>query len=130
MAAAACSRRFSSLGSRSMREARIAWTLAGTWIAWMGAVSRYRPGSPTSAFVSTRVWTLSSRKNGFPSVRSIKRRFSPSSGVATEEGVQELLDIRRCQRINAYLGVVGLPFPSVRVFRAIAQEDQDTGTRQ
>src|SRR5215813_10391848 len=35
-----------------------------------------RPRSPTSTWVSTRVRTLSSRKNGFPSVRAISARLS------------------------------------------------------
>src|SRR6266850_1992266 len=38
-----------------MRAASIAWTVAGTWIAWTGCVSRYRPRSPASVFVSTSV---------------------------------------------------------------------------
>ena len=49
-----------------MRAASIAWTVGGTWSAWTGCVSRYRPRSPASAFVSTSVRTVSSRKNGFP----------------------------------------------------------------
>ena len=38
--------------------------------------SRYAPRSPVSALVSTSVRTLSSRKNGLPSVRSISSCFS------------------------------------------------------
>ena len=49
-----------------MRAASITWTVGGTWIAWTGRVSRYRPRSPASAFVSTSVLSVSSRKNGFP----------------------------------------------------------------
>ena len=40
-----------------------------------GRVSRYAPRSPTSAPVSTRARTLSSRKNGLPSVRSDQERL-------------------------------------------------------
>ena len=38
--AAACSRRFSSGGSRSMRAARMAWTVAGTWMPASGLARR------------------------------------------------------------------------------------------
>ena len=70
--AAAWSSRLSSGASRSMRAARTACTVAGTWsalrAAWPGGRRRARP---TSAPVSTSARTLSSRKNGLPSVRSI-----------------------------------------------------------
>ena len=36
MTAAVCSRRFSSGGSRSMRAASTACTVAGTWMVWQG----------------------------------------------------------------------------------------------
>jgi hypothetical protein len=36
----ACSRRLSSPDRRSMRAASRAWTLAGTWIPWIGWKSR------------------------------------------------------------------------------------------
>ena len=57
MTEAACSSRLSSGGSRSMRAARIACTVAGTWSASTGRVSRYAPRSPASAPVSTSVRT-------------------------------------------------------------------------
>ena len=41
-------RRLSSAASRSMRAARIAWTVAGIWIAPAILASRYAPRSPTS----------------------------------------------------------------------------------
>src|SRR6266508_4654575 len=67
-------------GDRSMRAASITWTVGGTWIAWTGCVSRYRPRSPTSAFVSTSVRTVSSRKNGFPRLtRSCLSGVNPGS---------------------------------------------------
>ena len=51
-----------------MRAASIACTVAGIWMAASGWRRRYRPRSPASALVSTSVRTLSSTKNGFPSL--------------------------------------------------------------
>ena len=60
--AAVWSRRFSLGGSRSMRAASTACTVAGTCRACSGCARRYAPGSPPKRPVSTRVRTLSSRK--------------------------------------------------------------------
>ena len=80
MTAAVCRRFLSSAGSRSIRAAKTAWTVAGTLHASKARVpGDRRPGSPTKTWLSTRVRTLSSRKNGFPSVRSISTRLSGSS---------------------------------------------------
>ena len=90
--AAVWSSRFSSGGSRSMRAASTAWTVAGTRISSTGRVSRYAPRSPTSAPVSTRLRTLSSRKNGLPSVRSISSACSGwTRRVVPQAGVEQLL---------------------------------------
>ena len=73
MTAAVCSRRLSSAGSRSMRAASTACTVAGTCSVCRALPGDRRPGSPTSTWVSIRVRTLSSRKNGFPWVRTMRR---------------------------------------------------------
>jgi len=62
-----------------MRPARRACTVAGTWITCASSISRKAPRSPARAPVSTRVRTLSSRKNGLPSVRSMRRRLREAS---------------------------------------------------
>ena len=72
MTAADWSRRLSSGERRSIRAARMAWTVGGTWMSVRAFASRYAPRSPTSALVSTSARTLSSRKKGLPSVRSIR----------------------------------------------------------
>ena len=64
-----------------MRAARMAWTVAGTWMAASGRAARYRPRSPVSTPVSTSVRTLSSRKKGLPPVRATS---SSSSGPSSE----------------------------------------------
>ena len=79
MTEAAWSRRLASGGSRSMRAARTASTVAGTSIASIGRARRCAPRSPPRASVSTSVCTVSSRKNGFPSVRSMRSAVSRSS---------------------------------------------------
>ncbi len=68
----------SSVDSRSMRAARIDWTVVGTWIAVASWPSRYAPRSPTSTFVSTSACTLSSMNKGLPSVRAMRVRLSAS----------------------------------------------------
>ena len=115
-----------------MRAARIAWTVAGTWMACTGPVSRYAPRSPASAFVSTSVRTLSSRKNG----------------IALGPLDQELLERRRARhrrraarraarrRSRAAAGssrswrVVGLAAPGVLVLGAVVDEEQQPRRRQ
>ena len=78
--AAVWSSRFSSGGRRSMRAARTAWTVAGTRMrlqrpAPAGRRRARRPAAP----VSTSDRTLSSRKNGLPSVRSISSALSAAA---------------------------------------------------
>ena len=51
-------------------------------------------------------------------------------GVGTEEDMEEFRGIRRCQRINACLCVVGLAAPPVLILRTVADEHQNTSTRQ
>jgi hypothetical protein len=106
MTAAACSKRFSSLGRRSMRAARSACTLGGIRMAEIGCARRYAPGAPTRTFVSTRVRTLSSRNSGFPSVRCTSRRSR--LGAGPQQGTEEFLGPRGAQRIDPDLRVVGL----------------------
>ena len=63
-------------GSRSMRAASTACTVAGTWMAGEGLRQAIGPRCPDQHPVSTRVRTLSSRKKGLPSVRSISSCLS------------------------------------------------------
>ena len=53
-----------------MRAARTTCTVAGTCIVWTGCVRRCLPRSPDNTLVSTRVRTVSSRKNGLPRLTS------------------------------------------------------------
>jgi hypothetical protein len=59
-----------------MRAARMAWAVAGICRVWDALASWWAPRSPAMTFVSTSVRTLSSRKKGLPSVRSISSRLS------------------------------------------------------
>jgi hypothetical protein len=58
--------------------------VAGTCSASTGRVSRYAPRSPASAPISTKVRTVSSRKNGLPRFTSIcVSDASPGSGPSS-----------------------------------------------
>src|SRR5215467_325975 len=69
---------------------------------------------PARAPVSARVWTLSSRKKGFPSVRSIRKRFSgarpgssptrPSSKTSTLSGTRGAIRSSRMQGLLRHPG--------------------------
>ena len=86
MTAAAWSSRFSSGGEPV--DARGQDRLdRGRHLERLGpaCASRYAPRSPASAPVSTSVRTLSSRKNGLPSVRSISSGLSGASAAIVAE---------------------------------------------
>ena len=94
--AAACKSRLRSGASRSMRAARMVWTVAGTRSVSTGRVSRYEPGVPASAPVSTRVRTVSSRKNGLPLFTSTRvNGASPGSGPSSAASRSTVLAVGR-----------------------------------
>ena len=67
--------------SRSMREARTAWTVSGSAISSTGAAGAYAPRSPRSAPRSTSERTISSTKRGLPRARaSMRARSGASAG--------------------------------------------------
>ena len=107
MTAAVWKRRLFSGGSRSMRAASTACTVAGTGTPGGGGQPigpRATPRTP----VSTRVRTLSSRKKGLPSVpRNEQRCEGCQARVIPQQGREERLGAGRRQRIEPQLGVVG-----------------------
>jgi hypothetical protein len=106
-----------------MRAASHAWIVAGTWIVWTGCVSRYRPRSPSSAFVSTSVRTVSSRKNGFPRLdQELLQRREP--GIVAEERIQHLSGALGRERVQPHLAVGRLAAPGVLVLGTVIHEQQ------
>ena len=90
-----------------------------------------RHARPPGPSVSTSVRTLSSRKKGLPSVRSISRRLSGSKPrVVPEQGVEQLFGALGRQGVDAELPVVGLAAPGVLVLRSVVHEEQQAGGRQ
>ncbi len=81
--------------------------------------------------VSTSVRTLSSRKNGLPSVRSIRSGISGRMlGIGAEQGAEQLGGARLGQGIDARLAVVRLAAPAVAILRAVVHEEQEAGGGQ
>ena len=79
----------------------LACTVAGIWRLSTGRVSRYAPRSPASAPVSTRVRTVSSRKNGFPRFTSIRvSGASPGSGPSSPTRSSAVLSAGRVSSRN------------------------------
>jgi hypothetical protein len=79
--AAAWSTSLSRGASRSMRDARTAWTVSGSAISSTWAAGAYAPRSPRSAPRSTSERTISSTKRGLPWARaSIRARSGASAG--------------------------------------------------
>ena len=81
--AAACGTRFASAGSRSIRAARTAWTVSGTARSTAASVAFQPPFARTIAPSSTRLRTISSRKNGLPSARATRSARSRSGRAST-----------------------------------------------
>ena len=114
MTAAAWSRRLSSGGSRSMRAARIACTVAGTWMrrrrrgqAVGPALARPAPASRPASARSPR------GRTGCPrSARSAARLSGASVGSSPEQRVEQRLGALGRQRVEPELGVVGLAAPA------------------
>ena len=129
--AAACRSRLSSGNSRSMRAARSAWAVAGCATCPVSSRLYTRPVLLTSTWVSTSVRALSSRKNGFPSVRAIKSRLSGSrDGSSPSNCIEQFFATLGSQRIDPQLDIVGLPAPGVLVLGPVVDEEQDAVRRQ
>ena len=74
--------------------------------------------------------TLSSTKNGLPSVRSISTRLSGSSRGLAQQGVEQFLGALRRQRVDPELQVVGLAPPGVLVLGPVVDQQQDARRRE
>ena len=131
MTAAVCSRRFSSGGSRSMRAASTACTVAGTWMARQRlrqaigsrrADQHARLHQGPHALLQEEGVALGARDQ-----QPLERR---QAGIVPEQGLEELVGARRRQRVEPQLGVVGLAAPAVLVLGAIVDQQEDAGRRQ
>ena len=95
-----------------MRAARMACTVAGTSMLASGRDQPVASALPASAPASTRLRTLSSRKNGLPSVRSMSSCLSGcSSALDPEQALEQVFGRLGGQRVEPKLGVVGLARP-------------------
>ena len=105
--AADCSRRLSSGGSRSMRAARIACTVAGTWMARIGSRQAIGPALADQRLRSPPGSARSPRgRTGCPRcARSASRLSGCSAGIVAEQRVQQLLGALRRQADRAGAGV-------------------------
>src|SRR5262249_46899095 len=127
--AAVCRRRFSSGGSRSIRAASTACTVAATLAVRTGRAARERPAPP--------------RPGKHPGLGQGGHPLSQEEGVALgacnqqlferfqagggpQEGLQELVGPRRRQWIQPQLRVVGLAAPAVLILRAIVDQEENT----
>ena len=119
MTAAVWSRRFSSGGSRSMRAASTACTVAGTCRPFQGPGQAIRPrfayqhpglhqGAHT--FFQEEGVTLGACNQELFEGRQAR--------IVAEQGLQELVGTGGWQGIEPQLGVVGLTAPAVLVLRA------------
>ena len=96
-----------------MRAARIAWTVAGTWMLVSGAVKTIgaaaalqRPGFHQGAHALFEVQRIALGALDQQAGQRLHGR------VGTEQRSQQLLGALAGQRIDAKLGVVGLGCPS------------------
>ena len=109
-----------------MRAARIACTVGGIFNSPSGLVSLDRGPSRTSAPSSNNTCTVSSMKNGLPSVRlddeALERR---QLRAIAEQRREHLVGALLAQRIEPQLRVVGLVTPLMRVLGAVVHQQQD-----
>ena len=92
---------------------------------------RYAPFSPTRTPASTRERTLSSAKNGFPSVRRINSSLSGAEiCVASQQVLQEFLRAGRLQRVDAKLRVIGFIAPAMTVLGPVIDQQKNTCQRE
>ena len=121
----------SSGGSRSMRAARIACTVAGTWTVSGVFTSRYAPRSPDEhPVVHEAPHALLEEERVALGPREEEPFQGLEAGVAPEQGLQQRGRILRRERVQPELAVVGLPAPAVPVLRAVVDEEQEPGRRQ
>ena len=108
-----------------MREVRIPCTVAGTLIS---ASARVSCTAPLRASVpsSNSACTISSMKNGLPSVRSAIIRLSAARlARITEQRGEQLLDALTRQRIEAQLRIVSAVAPLVAILGAVVDQQQN-----
>ena len=99
------------------------WTVAGPGSPGPVASADTGPRSPASAFVSTSVRTVSSRKNGLPAPdEELLERRQP--GIVAEQRVQQLPGALGRQRVQPHLAVVRLAAPGVLVLGTVVHEQQ------
>ena len=131
MTAAVWRRRFSSGGSRSMRAASTACTVAGTCMLSQRLAPGDRPPAPRPAPASPPGCARSPPERrvalGARDQELLERR---QAGVVPQQGLQELVGARRRQRVEPQLGVVGLAAPAVLVLRAVVDQQEQAGGRQ
>src|SRR6266852_4164885 len=119
-----CSRSFSSGGSRSIREARIACTVGGIF-SWLRARVSFTAPLRTDAPSSNNASTISSMKNGLPSVRSMMSRFNGATSTPDPSSAVHFVGAVLRQRIEPQLRVVSLAVPLMRVLRAIVDQQEN-----
>ena len=123
MTEAVCRRCLSSGASRSMRAASITWTVAGTWIAWTGCVSRYASALPGQRLrLHQRPHGLLQKERVPALDQELLERRQP--GVLAEERVQQLAGALGRQRVQPQLAVGRLAAPGVLVLGPVVHEQQ------
>ena len=114
-----------------MRAARMACTVAGTWISGSARASRWAPRSPSEDPGLDQGADALLQKEGIPLGPLDQDRFDPRrAGVVAEEAIEQLAGARRRQRVETELGVVGLAAPAMLVLGAIVDQQEDAGARE
>ena len=118
-------------GSRSMRAASTACTVAGTWMAGSGRASRYAPRSPDErpGLDEGPHALLQEERVAFrPRDQHASQRLE--AGVGPEQRAEELLGALRREGVQPELRVVGPASPAMRVLRPVVHEEEQPGRRQ
>ena len=85
-------------------------------------------GSRRSTPWSTRVWTISSMKKGFPAVFARMKCLRRLQGRAvSQQRREQRVRLLRPQRIEPQLGVVGFAAPAVLVLGPVIHQQQEAG---
>ena len=120
-----CSISFSAGGSRSMRAARIPWTVAGRCTCDSSRATLTVP-LRTSTPSSNNAWMISSMKNGLPWLRSATIRLTGASlDCVTQQRAKHRVRAFARQWIEPQLRVVGAAAPFMAVFGPIVNQQQD-----
>ena len=110
--AAACSSRRASTGSRSIRAASTACTVAGTWMLCTSRAEAVRaPVAGEGLALDQRAHAFLEEERVAPRARDEDTLERLEPGVVTEQRVEQLVRARGRQRVDAELGVVGLAPP-------------------